>query len=106
MEWGGNYFGRFSKQGVIVRGGRIDIQMSALNFPMSCMLLTACSNPQQYVQQRAEAQGVPLMFVDEGTMEVANSMASIAESVNVHHPDKITRFSELIRDNGDINSLT
>ena len=39
-EWGGNYFNRFSNQAVIVRGGRIDIQMSALNFPLNLLILT------------------------------------------------------------------
>ena len=105
MEWGGNYFGRFPKQGVIVRGGRIDIQMSALNFPMSCMLLTACSSPQQYVQQRAEAQGVPLMYVEESTMKVAELLDSVSTRVNVHHPEKIARFSELLFETDDIDAL-
>ena len=105
MEWGGNYFGRFPKQGVIIRSGRIDIQMSALNFPMSCMLLTTCMAPQQYVQQRAQAQGVPLMFVEETTMDVANSLESIVKRVNAHHPEKITRFSQLLLNNTNINAL-
>ncbi len=96
MEWGGNYFGRFESQAVIVRGGRTDIQMSALNFPMSCLVLTGCAEPPQYVYQRAQAERVPLMVVERSTAEVAAALESIHERVSVHHPAKVERFAELL----------
>ena len=96
MEWGGNYFGRFPRQAVIVRGGRIDIAMAALNFPMSCMVLTECSDPSQYVYQRADEQDVPLMAVTQNTMETANALETIDQQVSFHHPSKVERFTELL----------
>ena len=101
MEWGGNYFGRFEHQAVIVRGGRTDIQMSALNFPMSCLVLTGCTEPPQYVYQRARAEEVPLMVVERGTMEVAAALESIHERVSVHHAAKVERFAQLLESRAD-----
>lgn len=105
MEWGGNYFGRYENQAVIVRGGRMDIQMAALNFAMSCMVLTGGGEPPQYVLQRAEAQRVPLMVVGLGTIDAAQSLASIFQRVTVHHPAKVDRFAELLTAHADMMSL-
>lgn len=105
MEWGGNYFGRFGHQGVIVRGGRTDIQMSALNFAMSCLVLTGCSEPPQYVNQRAEAQGVPVMVLEADTLDTASALESIGARVGVHHPAKIDRFAELLTAHADMGAL-
>ena len=96
MEWGGNYFGRFPRQAVVVRGGRTDIAMSALNFPMSCLVLTGASEPSQYVHQRAEEQQVPLMAAAKDTLEAVAALETIHHRVSVHHPDKIERFAELL----------
>ena len=96
LEWGGNYFGRFPHQAVIVRGGRTDIAMAALNFPMSCLILTGCTQPSQYVYQRANAQEVPLMVVAQDTLAVAQALETLHEQVSVHHPGKVERFAELL----------
>ena len=96
LEWGGNYFGRHPNQAVIVRGGRTDIAMSALNFPMSCLILTGCSEPPQYVYQRAGDQGVPLMVVSQGTIEVAASLETVHQRTSVHHPAKFERLADLL----------
>jgi BioD-like phosphotransacetylase family protein len=92
-EWGGNYFGRLPNQGVIVRGGRIDIQMAALNFPLNCLVLTGCESPPQYVYQRAEGQDVPLVVVASDTHETTTALEEIADRVNVRHLEKVTRLA-------------
>ena len=105
MEWGGNYFGRLRNQAVIVRGGRIDIQMAALNFPLSCLLLTGCSAPPQYVHQRAESQEVPVLVVDADTQTTAAALESVQEQVSVHHPEKTERFADLLTEHLDWGRL-
>lgn len=95
-EWGGNYFGRYPDQAVIVRGGRTDIQMAALNFPLACLILTACEQPPQYVRQRAQAERVPLMTVTDGTLAVADALEDLSLRANVRHPDKLRRFADLL----------
>jgi BioD-like phosphotransacetylase family protein len=104
LEWGGNYFGRYPHQAVIVRGGRADIAMSALNFPMSCLILTSCSEPPPYVYQRADAQEVPLLVVAQDTMEIAESLEAIASEVSMHHLEKVERFAALLGNTMDWNA--
>lgn len=97
LEWGGNYFGRYPRQAVIVKGARMDIAMSALNFPMSCLILTACTEPPQYVYQRAEAQDVPLLVTKRGTLEVATLLEAIHEQTSIHHIAKVAHLAKVLR---------
>jgi BioD-like phosphotransacetylase family protein len=105
LEWGGNYFGRFNNQGVITRGGRIDIAMAALNFPLSCLVLTGGTEIPQYVYYRAEEQNVPLIIVEQNTLEVAFQLETLENRVSVHHPDKISRITKLLTECTDWTTL-
>ena len=104
-EWGGNYFNRLPNQAVIARGGRADIQMSALNFPLNVLVLTGCSQPPQYVQQRAESLDVPLITVGRNTHETAEALEALAGQVTVHHADKIERFTAMVEERVDWDAL-
>ncbi len=101
-EWGGNYFGRYASQAVIVRGGRMDIQMSALNFPMTCLFLTGCEKPPQYVHQRATDLDVPLVTSNHDTPSVAALLEQLGPQVTVDHPDKISLVAKMITDAVDL----
>lgn len=95
-EWGGNYFGRHANQAVIVRGGRTDIQMSALNFPLTCLLLTGCDTPPQYVYQRATDLDVPLVTSNHDTPSATAMLERLEAQVTIDHPDKIERVAEMV----------
>jgi len=105
-EWGGNYFGRFSNQVAIVRGGRIDIQMAALNFPLNALVLTACDAPSQYVQQRAEDLDVPLVTVSRDTHDVALELETLELVVGAHHASKAERSAEIVAANVDMSAVS
>ncbi len=94
-EWGGNYFDRHPHQAVLVRGGRMDIQMSALNFPLAALVLTGAEAPAQYVLQRAEAQEVPLAVTGQRTAEAADALAALPPAPAAH-PDKAARAAALL----------
>ena len=104
-EWGGNYFNRLPNQAVIARGGRADIQMSALNFPLNALVLTGCTQPPQYVAQRAESLDVPLLTVERNTHETAEALEALAGVVTVHHPEKIERFTSVVEERVDLDAL-
>jgi BioD-like phosphotransacetylase family protein len=104
-EWGGNYFGRNPRQAVIARGGRIDIQMSALNFPLSCLLLTGCEEPAQYVHQRANDLDVPLVTSPHDTPSTTALLARLDANVTIDHPDKIKRIAEMFNDAVDFQAI-
>lgn len=106
-EWGGAYFGRLPNQAVIARGGRIDIQMSALNFPLNALFLTGCQAPAQYVHQRAEELDVPLIAVAErDTHETAAALETLAPAVTMHHPAKAERAGAMALERLDAAALS
>ena len=105
-EWGGNYFGRLPNQAVVVRGGRIDIQMSALNFPLNALFLTGCETPSQYVYQRADDLDVPLIAVGLKTHEAAAALESLNDAVSVHHAAKAERAGAMARERLDASALS
>ncbi|MDE2836593.1 MAG: DRTGG domain-containing protein [Chloroflexota bacterium] len=105
-EWGGNYFGRLPNQAVVVRGGRIDIQMSALNFPLNALFLTGCETPSQYVYQRAEELDVPLIAVGSNTHETAEALESLSAAVSVHHTAKAARAGAMALECVDASALS
>ena len=106
-EWGGAYFGRLPNQAVIARGGRIDIQMSALNFPLNALFLTGCGAPAQYVHQRAEELDVPLIAVAErDTHQTAAALETLGAAVTVHHPSKAERAGAMAIERLDAAALS
>ena len=105
-EWGGNYFGRLPNQAVVVRGGRIDIQMSALNFPLNALFLTGCETPSQYVYQRADDLDVPLIAVGSNTHDTAAVLESLSDAVSVHHAAKAERAGAMARECVDASALS
>ena len=105
-EWGGNYFGRLPNQAVVVRGGRIDIQMSALNFPLNALFLTGCETPSQYVYQRADDLDVPLIAVGSNTHDTAAALESLGGAVSVHHAAKAERAGAMARERLDAAALS
>jgi BioD-like phosphotransacetylase family protein len=104
-EWGGNYFGRDENQAVIVRGGRTDIQMSALNFPLKCLLLTGCDTPPQYVYQRANDLDVPLVTSTHDTPSATALLERLEAAVTIDHPEKIQRIAEMISEAVDLPAI-
>lgn len=105
-EWGGNYFGRLPNQAVVVRGGRIDIQMSALNFPLNALFLTGCETPSQYVYQRADELDVPLIAVGRNTHEAAAALESLGDAVSIHHAAKAERAGAMALESVDASALS
>jgi BioD-like phosphotransacetylase family protein len=104
-EWGGNYFGRNEHQAVIVRGGRVDIQMSALNFPLTCLLLTGCDTPPQYVHQRATDLDVPLVTSSHDTPATTTMLERLEGQISIDHPEKIERFAEMVSETVDLVAI-
>lgn len=104
-EWGGNYFGRLSNQAVLVRGGRTDIQMAALNTPLNGLFLTGCEKPPQYVHQRATDLDVPLVVVDHDTPSATALLEKLEDAVSIDHPAKIDLLAGMVRDAIDVAAV-
>ena len=105
MDWGVNYFGRFENQAVIVRGDRPDIHMSALSTATACLVLTGGHDPIQYVYHQAEQLEVPLLVVQGDTLSTAQALENVLDRSTIHHPAKVERFLELVREKADLEAI-
>ena len=99
------YFGRLEDQGVIVRGDRPDIQLAALSLPTRCLVLTNGYDPIQYVYYQAEQEEVPVLVVQTDTVTTAHALDSVLQSSTFHHPRKLDRFQELLREYADVRAI-
>lgn len=104
-EWGGNYFGRYESQAVLVRGGRTDIQMSALNFPLTGLFLTGCDTPPQYVHQRATDLDVPLVTSSHDTPSATAVLERLENTVTIDHPEKISLITSMVSESVDLQAI-
>ncbi len=105
MDWGITYFGRMENKAVIIRGDRPDIQLAALSTPTTCLVLTGGHQPIQYVYYQAEQQGVPLLVVRTDTISTAHALDNVLKRSTFHHPRKLERFQELLREHADLAAI-
>ena len=105
MDSGETYFGRHDNKAVLVRGDRPDIQLACLNTNISCLVLTGGFTPNQYVFHEAERRDVPLLVVNSSTVATAEALDEALGMPLVHHPAKIQRFRELMKENVDVGFL-
>ena len=105
LDWGVLYFGQRDNKAVIVRGNRPDIQMSALETPTSCLVLTNGTGPIEYVHYEAEEEEVPVIVVETDTLSTAAALETIIDRAGFDHHLKLERFQELLDRSVDIQGL-
>lgn len=99
-------FGLHSDNAVIVRGDRPDLQMSALNVPVSCMVLTSGIEPIEYVKYEAQEENVPVMLVPRDTRTTMNDLNTVQARATFNHTRKLETFVELVDNHVDVESIT
>ena len=105
MDPGQLYFSTREDKAVIVRGDRPDIQMSALETPTTCLVLTKGIEPIEYVKYEAELEGVAVVVVPTDTLGTMDALAPLMESSRFDHPAKLERFAGLVSENVDLSAL-
>ena len=105
LDRGTDYFEILDRKAVIMRGDRPDVHMAALRTPMACMVLTMGIDPIEYVYYEAEEQDVPIILVDQDTIPAMESLHGIHERARFDHPDKLARFTQLLKEHTDVAAL-
>ncbi|MCY4651761.1 MAG: DRTGG domain-containing protein [Dehalococcoidia bacterium] len=90
-------FGLYENNAVVVRGDRPDIQMSALNSSISCMVLTGGLEPIEYITYEAGEEEVPVMVVETDTDSTMLALNDVTAGARMNSSLKVRRFSELLR---------
>ncbi len=105
MDSGTTYYGRYSNQAVIVRAERPDIQLASLMEDTKCLVLTGGGDPTEYIKAEAMQRDVPLMVVDDTTLDAAEALAGVIDRATPHSLRKVERFRELLDSHLDMGAI-
>ena len=94
-------FGLYENNAVVVRGDRPDIQMSALNSSISCLVLTGGLEPIEYISYEAGEEEVPVMVVETDTDSTMLALNDVTAGARMNSSLKVRRFAELLRTHAD-----
>ena len=106
MDSGATYYGRYSNQAVIVRAERPDIQLASLMEDTKCLVLTGGGDPTEYIKAEAMQRDVPLLSVNDTTLNTAEALTGIIDRATAHSLPKVARFRKLMDRHLDMAALT
>ena len=95
-------FGLYENNAVVVRGDRPDIQMSALDSSIACLLLTCGTAPIEYVLYEAREEETPVMLVETDTLATLAALNGATASASAATPLKAARFADLLESHADL----
>lgn len=98
-------FGLYDRNAVIVRGDRPDIQMSALNASVSCLVLTGGIDPIEYISYEAQEEETPVMVVEPDTLSTMSMLNDVTTSARMDTAAKVARFTELLEVHADLSRV-
>jgi len=90
------HFNQYENKGIIVRGDRPDIQMSAINSNCSCLILTNNIKPIEYIQNEADLEKIPIILVKENTLDTLENLNGLIDSSLFNHSVKLNKYLELL----------
>ena len=105
LDNGVEYFDINHTKAVLVRADRPDIQMAALQTPTRCLVLTGGHRPIQYIEHEAREEEVPVILVQQGTLEASRQLDTLFDGASVHHSDKADAFADLLQRHADLEAL-
>ena len=98
-------FGLYDRNAVVVRGDRPDIQMSALNASVACMVLTGGIDPIEYISYEAREEETPVIVVEPDTLTVMSLLNDVTAAARIDTAGKVARFRELLEANADLDRI-
>lgn len=107
LDPGETYFATRDNRAAIVRGDRPDLQMSALGAPgnTACLIATGGIQPIEYVRYEAEQEETPIIIVQTDTLDTMDALNALIDSSRFDHPLKLERFTSLLTQHLDLETL-
>ena len=105
LDWGPFYFRSQDNTCVVVRAGRPDVQISALQSETTrAVVLTGGEKPIDYVFYEARTKRIPLIMVDGDTNATMDALDALATE-GFSHPEKLSRVSWLLSERSLIDPI-
>jgi BioD-like phosphotransacetylase family protein len=92
-------FRRYQNKAVITGGDRTDIQLAALETSTVVMILTGNLHPSPLIIQQAESLNVPILLVNQNTMETIELVERSLGKTRLGQPEKMETFLNLMTEN-------
>ena len=106
LDWGPEYFSKFTNTALIVRGDRPDVQLSAIQSGnLNVIIATNNETPVEYVLYEANKYKIPIMVVDKSTENIIDQISENLEKVRFNHPDKIINANEILSNSLNFDKL-
>ena len=105
LDWGPFYFRSQENTCVVVRTGRPDVQISALQSETTrALVLTGGGKPIDYVFYEARNKRIPLIVVDRDTDATMDALDEMSPPI-FSHPDKLARITQLLEERSLIEPI-
>ena len=106
LDWGPEFFSKFTNTALIVRGDRPDVQLSAIQAGnLNVIIATNNETPVEYVLHEANKYKIPIMVVDKSTENIIDQISENLEKVKFNHPDKIINANEILSNSLNFDKL-
>ncbi len=102
-----DYFGRKKNKAAIIRGERLDMQLAALETPMSCLVLSGASKPPTYrTLLKAEDRGIPIITTNTSVNDIITNVEKTLAKPRLDNENKLVKIAETVKQNLDIKALS
>ncbi|MGD2057088.1 MAG: phosphotransacetylase family protein [Anaerolineales bacterium] len=98
-------FRRYQNKAVITGGDRTDIQLAALETSTVVLILTGNLHPSPLIIKQAEQLGVPILLVNDNTMETVNQIEEAHGKTRLGQPEKLDTFLKLLKENTELGEI-
>ena len=106
LDWGPEFFSKFSNTALIVRGDRPDVQLSAIQSGnLNVIIATNNQTPVEYVLHEANKYKVPIIVVNQSTENIMDKISENLEKVTFNHPDKIINANDILSNSLNFDKL-
>jgi BioD-like phosphotransacetylase family protein len=98
-------FRRYQNKAVITGGDRTDIQLAALETSTVVMILTGNLHPSPLIIQQAETLKVPILLVNQNTMETIEQVERSLGKTRLAQPEKMETFLNLMTEHVRLDEI-
>jgi BioD-like phosphotransacetylase family protein len=99
-------FRRYQNKAVITGGDRTDIQLAALETSTVVLILTGNLHPSPLIIQQADALNVPILLVNQNTMETIELVERSLGKTRLGQPEKMETFLNLMTENVRLDEIS
>jgi BioD-like phosphotransacetylase family protein len=105
LEPGPEYFGRMANKAAVLRSGRPDMQLAALETSTKCLVLSGGLEPTYPVITSAKDKGIPIILTRGDTDSIVNTLELALGKPRFNQEKKLPRLLEIMEKHFNFEAL-